>query len=148
MELAPILLVEDDDNDVLLFRRAATRARLQNPIEVVSNGEEAIDRLSRLTDAASDATQPTPVVVLLDLKMPRKSGFEVLEWVRQQPGLEGLPVVVFSASGQDPDVRRAHDLGASSYLVKPVTFEALAGLTRTLGLSWGLYPRHSGDRSG
>jgi CheY-like chemotaxis protein len=77
-----------------------------------------------------------PMLVLLDLKLPRKSGHEVLEWLRQQPNLKRLPVVVLTASSESSDVNRAYDLGANSYLVKPVTFDALVEMVKTLNLYW------------
>lgn len=138
MEAQPILLVDDDPNDVFLFKRAASKSRLANPIHTASDGDEAVEYLKALQDAGADASN-APVVVILDLKMPRKSGFEVLEWLRAQPGLRRLPVVVFTSSAQDPDVNRAYDLGANSYLVKPVTFEDLLAMMKTLGLYWAMH---------
>lgn len=136
--LLPILLVDDDPNDRLLFRRAAKKARFANPIVEAANGEEAIEAVQRAT-AESSGGRAELAVVILDLKMPRMSGFEVLDWMRGQGSLSRIPVVVFTASNQDPDVARAYDLGANSYLVKPVTFDALIEMVRTLGLYWAVF---------
>jgi CheY-like chemotaxis protein len=135
-ERETILLVEDNGDDVLLFRRAARKASLPNPLQVVSDGEEAIAYLGG-REPFSDRTRfPLPALVLLDLKLPRKSGHEVLAWLRVQPGLRRLPVAVFTTSRESSDVQRAYDLGANSYLLKPVQFEALIELVRGLKLYW------------
>jgi len=135
-KLYTILLVEDDPNDVLLIRRAFRKSDVANPIQVVGDGEEAIAYLSGRGPYADRERTPLPVLLLLDLKLPRKSGFEVLEWLRQQPGLKRLPVAVLTSSAETPDVNRAYDLGANSYLVKPVRFEGLLRMVQTLNLYW------------
>jgi CheY-like chemotaxis protein len=128
-----ILLVEDDHNDVLLIKRAFQKVKIANPIIVVNDGEQAV---SYLAGREPFVDRPLPILVLLDLKLPRKSGHEVLEWLRQQPNLKRLPVVVLTASSESSDVNRAYDLGANSYLVKPVTFDALVEMVKTLNLYW------------
>lgn len=128
-----ILLVEDDHNDVLLIKRAFQKVNIANPIIVVHDGEQAI---SYLAGREPYVDRALPMLVLLDLKLPRKSGHEVLEWLRQQPNLKRLPVVVLTASSESSDVNRAYDLGANSYLVKPVTFDALVEMVKTLNLYW------------
>ncbi len=135
-KLYTILLVEDDSNDVLLIQRAFRKSDVANPIQVVGDGEEAIAYLRGRDPYADRERTPLPVLLLLDLKLPRKSGFEVLEWLRQQPGLKRLPVVVLTSSGETPDINRAYDLGANSYLVKPVRFEGLLRMVQTLDLYW------------
>lgn len=132
----PILLVEDDPNDVLLIRRAFTKARLANPVQSVEDGDQAVSYLAGAGPYADRQSYPLPVVVLLDLKLPRRSGLDVLAWLRQQEGLRRLPVVVLTSSRESADVNRAYDLGANSYLVKPVTFDALLELVQTLQLYW------------
>ncbi|HFB83474.1 MAG TPA: response regulator [Thermodesulfatator sp.] len=131
-----ILLVEDDPNDVILIKRAFDRARIANPIQVAQDGEEAIAYLAGSEPYHDRSLYPLPMLVLLDLKMPRKSGFDVLAWIRAQEGLRRLPVVVLTSSKDTPDINRAYDLGANSYLVKPVAFEALIEMVKTLGLYW------------
>jgi CheY-like chemotaxis protein len=128
-----ILLVEDDHNDVLLIKRAFQKVNIANPIIVVNDGEQAI---SYLAGREPYVDRAVPMLVLLDLKLPRKSGHEVLEWLRQQPNIKRLPVVVLTASSESSDVNRAYDLGANSYLVKPVTFDALVEMVKTLNLYW------------
>jgi CheY-like chemotaxis protein len=128
-----ILLVEDDHNDVLLIKRAFQKVNIANPIIVVNDGEQAI---SYLAGREPYVDRAVPMLVLLDLKFPRKSGHEVLEWLRQQPNIKRLPVVVLTASSESSDVNRAYDLGANSYLVKPVTFDALVEMVKTLNLYW------------
>ncbi len=128
-----ILLVEDDHNDVLLIKRAFQKVNIANPIVVLTDGEQAISYLAGREPYVGRAL---PMLVLLDLKLPRKSGHEVLEWLRQQQTLKRLPVVVLTASSESSDINRAYDLGANSYLVKPVTFDALVEMVRTLNLYW------------
>lgn len=134
--LSTLLLVEDDPNDVMLFRRAKDKSNLVNPLQVVEDGEAAIAYLSGQGTYADRNRYPLPALVLLDLKLPRKSGLEVLAWLRQQPGLQRLPVVVLTSSRESLDVGRAYDLGANSYLVKPVAFDSLLEMVKALGLYW------------
>ena len=131
-----ILLAEDDPNDVLLIRRAFQRSNVANPLQVVRDGEEALAYLSGQGAFADRERHPLPVLMLMDLKMPRKSGLEVLEWVRQQPGLKRLPITVLTSSNQSPDINRAYELGANSYLVKPAGFDSLLELVKNLDVYW------------
>jgi CheY-like chemotaxis protein len=131
-----ILLVEDDPDDVLLTQRAFRRAGAKAPVRVVNDGEEALAYLGGEGELSDRDRYPLPDLILLDLKLPRCSGFEVLTWLRAQPGLRRIPVVVLTGSRETPDVNRALDLGANSYLVKPVRFEALEEMVRTLRLYW------------
>jgi CheY-like chemotaxis protein len=125
-----VLLVEDDTNDVLLVRRAFRKAGLTARIEVASDGEAAVEYLGRAQ------THGAPGLLLLDLKLPRRPGLEVLGWLRDQPGLRRLPVVVLTSSRENADVNRAYDLGANSFLVKPVGFAELLEMVKTLNLYW------------
>ena len=131
-----ILLAEDDPNDVLLIQRAFQRTHVANPVQVVRDGEEALAYLSGQGPFADRERHPLPVLMLMDLKMPRKSGLEVLEWVRQQPGLKRLPITVLTSSNQSPDINRAYELGANSYLVKPAGFDSLLELVKNLDMYW------------
>lgn len=135
--LSTILIVEDDPNDMLLIQRALRNAHVVNSIQTVDDGEKAIAYLAGEGAYADREKYPLPALVLLDLKMPRKSGHEVLEWVgRQQSSLKRIPVVVLTSSNEKKDVHRAYDLGANSYLVKPVALDQLIEMVRTLGLYW------------
>ena len=131
-----ILLADDDTNDILLFRRALKQAKVPNPIQSVRDGAEAMDYLSGRDQYADRGTYPLPALLVLDLKMPRTTGFEVLQWLREQPRLNRLRVVVLSSSNQIADVNRAYELGASSYLVKPGGFDGLLALVRMLEVYW------------
>lgn len=135
-----ILLVEDDHNDVLLVKRAFQKVKIANPIVVLNDGEQAI---SYLAGREPYVNRGLPELMLLDLKLPRKSGHEVLEWLRGQQSLKRLPVVVLTASSESSDVNRAYDLGANSYLVKPVTFDALVEMAKTLNLYWLILNRRA-----
>jgi len=119
---ASILLAEDDENDALLVRMAFERAALVTDLVVVRDGQEAIDFLSL---KESDPTYSRPGVFLLDLKMPRVNGFEVLSWLRGHERYMDLPVLVFSSSSQETDVEKARQMGAREYLVKPHEFADL-----------------------
>ena len=131
-----ILLAEDDPNDVLLIQRAFQRTQVANPMQVVRDGEEALAYLSGQGPFADRERHPMPVLMLMDLKMPRKSGLEVLEWVRLQAGLKRLPIIVLTSSNQSPDINRAYELGANSYLVKPAGFDTLLELVKNLDMYW------------
>ncbi len=131
-----ILLAEDDQNDVMLIKRAFSKSRIVNPIVCVENGEDAVAYLRGDGQYAERQQHPLPFMLLLDLKLPRLSGHEVLQWLRGQPLLKRLPVVVLTSSREPVDINRAYELGANSYLVKPVVFEEFAALMRQLQVYW------------
>ena len=131
-----VLLVEDDPDDVLLTQIAFERARLANPLGVVRDGEEAIAYLSGAGQYADRNKFPLPILLLLDLKMPRVNGFQVLEWLTKHPEHSSIPVAIMTASDDDPDVKRAFQLGAHSYLVKPPDAIALLNLVKRLHAYW------------
>ena len=136
MEPFTILLIEDDPNDRLLVQRAFRRAGLPKP-QTLGDGEQAVAYLSGTGDFSNRSQHPLPTLILLDLKMPRMDGFELLRWLRAHPdGLRHLPVVVLTSSAETPDIRRAYEVGANSYLVKPPTFDALQELVRVVSLYW------------
>ena len=136
---APILLVEDNSDDVLLTRRAFRKANIANPLQVVADGEAAVHYLSGQGGYADRELYPLPVLILLDLKLPRRSGHEVLDWLQQQPELKRLLVVVLTSSKESVDINEAYELGANSYLVKPVAFDALLEMVKTLNQYWFLF---------
>jgi CheY-like chemotaxis protein len=132
----PILVVEDDPNDVVLLRRAFQKSKLLNPVTFLPDGQLARDYLAGDGAYADRSQHPIPVLLLLDLKLPRMSGLELLSWLRDQPVLNRLLVVVLTSSRESSDLDRAYELGANSYLVKPVAFEALLELVQAIGLYW------------
>ena len=136
LKSASILLAEDDPNDVLLIQRAFEKAGLKNKLKVVNDGEQAIHYLSGKGNYSNRERFPMPFMVLLDLKMPGTDGFEVLQWVRQEPLLKRLLVVVLTSSHLQADVDRAYELGANSYLVKPVNFEEMVHLVQRFEAYW------------
>jgi CheY-like chemotaxis protein len=134
-EFPVILLVDDSELDAMLMRTVFERASLAPSLRVAGGGEEAIAYLGG-DGAYSDRDQfPMPTAVLLDLNMPRKNGFEVLTWIRRQPGLKHLHVYVLSASSRAEDIQRSYDLGANSYLIKPGTLNQLTALAKTV-VAW------------
>jgi CheY-like chemotaxis protein len=135
----PVLVVEDNPDDVLFIRRAFTKAKLANPLRFARNGEEAVAYLMGQGAYADRNAYPLPLLILLDLKLPRMSGLEVLEWRRRQaPQLQRIPVVVLTSSRETDDVNRAYELGANTYLMKPVALDGLLGLVKQLGVYWML----------
>jgi len=126
------LLAEDSQNDVFLMQQAFKKAGLPNPIQVVSDGQEAISYLKGEGRYSDRAQYPLPMAMLLDLKMARMNGFEVLEWVRKQPNLKRVVVIILTASNRSSDADRAYDLGANFYLTKPGKFEDLVEMTKCL----------------
>jgi CheY-like chemotaxis protein len=135
-ERASILLVEDDPDDVLLVKRALELAGARITLAVARDGDEAVAYLGGARRPAGDGDLPLPCLVLLDLKLPRRSGHEVLEWLRGQPVLRRLPVIVLTSSDQQRDIDHAYDLGVNSYLVKPVRSHACVEVLRHLVKYW------------
>ncbi len=131
-----ILIVEDQEDDILLIKRAFKAAGINNPIQVVRNGIEAVAYLSAEGKFANRHEYPLPSLVLLDLHMPGMDGYELLAWVRKQDGLRATPVVVLTSSNLISDVNRAYALGANSFFVKDVDFQNTAALLRVLKRYW------------
>src|SRR5579859_5551558 len=133
---ALFLLIEDDADQVALVRRAFQKANIVNPLQVVRSGQEAMVYLEGVGPYANRAEFPLPKLILLDLKMPGINGLDVLRWIRQQPQLRTIRVVVLTASDAVRDVNLAYQLGADSFLVKPVNFEDFVRLTQALQGYW------------
>ncbi|MBW4545209.1 MAG: response regulator [Symplocastrum torsivum CPER-KK1] len=131
-----ILLVEDDPGDVFRIQRAFRKTNLVSSLEVVTDGEKAIYYLSGQEPYQDRDRYPLPSLMLLDLKLPRRSGFEVLSWLRNESNLKYLPVVVLTSSDQKVDIERAYALGANSYLTKPPAPNALLEMVRVVELYW------------
>jgi CheY-like chemotaxis protein len=131
-----ILAVEDEDDDVALLKRAFRKTGVVNPVRFLTDGDQALSYLAGEGEFADRETYPLPSLILLDLKLPRKSGLEVLAWLRERPVLRRIPVVVLTSSRQNVDLERAYDLGVNSYLVKPVAFTDLLELMGALKLYW------------
>lgn len=136
VEYDTILLVEDNPRDVLLIQRAFRKANVAIPLQVVEDGEVAIRYLSGEEPYTDRDRYPLPLLILLDLKLPRKSGAEVLAWLRQQPALKRLPVVVLTSSKEYADINHIYDLGGNAYMVKPVAFDNLVEIVKALNLHW------------
>ncbi len=136
LKVSGILLVEDDSNDILFIQRAFRRSKLENLIQVVRDGDQAFAYLSGEGDYANRNVYPLPSMILLDLKLPRRSGLEVLEWLKNQPVLKRIPVVILTSSKENIDVDRAYDIGVNSYLLKPVSYNALNEMIDTLNTFW------------
>jgi CheY-like chemotaxis protein len=132
-----ILHIEDDPNDVLLVERAVKKSNSGAQIMSVCDGDKALAYLKGEESYAKRDEYPIPDLVLLDLKMPRKSGLEVLEWIRGQEQLRRMLVVVFTSSKHDQDINKAYELGVNSYLVKPVGFDALLETVKQISVYWG-----------
>lgn len=131
-----ILIVEDNPSDVELTLRTLKRHNLANRIEVMRDGEEALDFLLRTGPYAGTALSMNPKVILLDLKLPKVDGLEVLRQIRQRDELRKIPVVILTSSREDRDLERAYELGANSYVVKPVDFNEFVQSIAQLGLYW------------
>ena len=136
-EIKSILLAEDDPNDVELTLAALAQHNLANKVEVVRDGAEALDYLFR---RGKFATRPdgNPVVVLLDLKMPKVNGLEVLHKIKTDEKLKTVPVVVLTSSRGSPEVRRCYDYGVNAYVVKPVSFPDFINAVKQLGIFWAV----------
>ncbi len=133
---ATILLADDDPADILLTRRAFRAARLQNALHVVNDGEELLEYLRREKRYAPPAEAPRPDLVLLDLNMPRMDGREALAELRADPRFAALPVIILTTSQQEADVLRTYDLGANSFISKPVDLAGLIEVIKALDNYW------------
>jgi CheY-like chemotaxis protein len=132
----PLLLVEDNPDDVFLFTRALSKAKRPHPLHVVASGYEAIDYLSGAGKHSDREAFPLPELIMLDLKMPGVSGFEVLKWIRSDGMARLIPVIVLSSSALTEDVNHAYSLGANAYMVKPANADALERLIQTISDFW------------
>jgi two-component system, response regulator len=130
-----IILVEDNQDDAALVIRALKKNNLANKLVHLKDGAEALDFIfGKLAD--EDLMTKAPKVILLDLKMPKVNGMEVLEKVKSDPRTKMIPVVVLTSSAEDPDIKRCYDLGANSYIVKPVEFDNFSKAVADLGWYW------------
>lgn len=142
-----ILMADDDADDCLLTKRAMEMSRVLNELRIVADGEELMDYLLQRGQFSDPALAPRPGLILLDLNMPRKDGREALQEIKAHPSLHRIPVVVLTTSKAEEDIFRSYDLGANSYITKPVTFERLVELMNTLGTYWIEFvelPKHTG----
>lgn len=131
-----ILMADDDPEDVMLAEDALEEARLANNFQAVKDGEELMDYLRRRGDYTDPENSPKPGLILLDLNMPRKNGFEALEEIKADSELRQIPIVVLTTSRAEEDVYRSYDLGVNSFISKPVSFEGLVEAMQVLGKYW------------
>ena len=134
--LCPILAAEDDENDAFILRRVFERIGVPHPLVVVRDGREAVDYLDGQGGYSDRALHPLPCLLLLDLKMPRMDGFEVLAWLSERPQFKSLPVVVLSASCHEPDIQKSRQMGAWDFYIKPMAFEQSIELIQKLLNHW------------
>jgi CheY-like chemotaxis protein len=137
-----LLVVEDNEDDILFLERAFEEASLRNPLQILRDGDSAVEYLSGIGEYADRDRYPLPPLVLLDIRLPRRSGLEVLSWIKQQSGLRRLPVVILTTSRENSDINRAYDLGANSYLLKPVEPDDLREMVKTLNFYWLILNQH------
>jgi CheY-like chemotaxis protein len=135
-KLVEILMADDDADDRLMAAKALMDYRLKNGIRFVEDGEELMDYLHHRGKYADPAVAPTPGLILLDLNMPKKDGREALAEIKADPELRKIPVVVLTTSHAKEDIVRSYDLGVNSYITKPVTFQGLAEVMKTLSIYW------------
>src|SRR5262249_16446116 len=131
-----ILMADDDEDDRLMTRDAFAESRVANDLRFVADGEELLDYLKRRGQYEDPASSPRPGLILLDLNMPKKDGREALAEMKADPTLKQIRVVVMTTSKAEEDIYRTYDLGATSYITKPVTFERLVDVIRTMGKYW------------
>lgn len=131
-----LLMADDDPDDRLLTKQALAENRLANDIRFVEDGEELLDYLFRRGPYSSPDKSPRPGLILLDLNMPRKDGREALAEIKADPSLRNIPVVVLTTSKAEEDICRSYDLGVNSYITKPVSFDGLVEVMKTVGQYW------------
>ena len=131
-----ILIIEDEEAHVDLIKVAFSEARILNEIFVVTDGEAALDYLFRRGEYTDPASSPRPMLILLDLKLPKVDGLEVLQQIKEDPDLRLIPIVVLTTSNQEKDVQRSYELGVNSYVTKPVIIGDLQAKVGNLGIYW------------
>ncbi|WP_372760136.1 response regulator [Pseudoalteromonas sp.] len=131
-----ILMADDDEDDRLLTQDALAESRVLNELHFVEDGVELLEYLERKGKFAQKEASPRPGLILLDLNMPRMDGREALQAIKANPNLKGIPVVILTTSQQEEDMVKGYDLGAASYITKPVTFDGLVELMKALGKYW------------
>ncbi|HEA15042.1 MAG: response regulator [Pseudoalteromonas prydzensis] len=131
-----ILMADDDEDDRLLTQDALAESRVLNELYFVEDGVELLEYLERKGKFEDKNSSPRPGLILLDLNMPRMDGREALQAIKGNPNLKGIPVVILTTSKQEEDMVKGYDLGAASYITKPVTFDGLVELMKTLGKYW------------
>jgi two-component system response regulator len=136
MNSANILLVEDNDDDVALTLRAFQKSKIVNPVVVARDGAEALDYLFGTGSHQGRDTSQLPAIILLDLKLPRVDGLEVLRRIRQDSKLKLVRTIILTSSNEGPDVHSSYELGACSYIRKPVDFDKFVDAVATLGIYW------------
>lgn len=141
-----ILVLEDDPNDVLLLKRAFKKNDINYPVFVAQDGEQGLAYLKGEGEFSDRKKHPFPKVIILDLKMPKVGGMEVLRYLQENPRLRVIPTIVLSASEQDLDVARAYDFGANTYMVKPGTFDELVTMVKVIHSYWTLAMKPEADR--
>ena len=132
----PILAAEDDESDRMILKLAFQKADLSRPLVLVRDGQEAVDYLSGTGRYTDRSTYALPQLVILDLKMPRMNGFDVLAWLGKQPAFKELPAVVLSSSADESDIAKARQLGAREYFVKPHGFDKLINIAHEMQTRW------------
>jgi CheY-like chemotaxis protein len=135
-KLIRILLADDDADDRMLARDAFDEARLRNQLDMVEDGEELMDYLEHRGKYSNGNGRPRPNLILLDLNMPKKDGREALKEIKGSPELRNIPVVVLTTSKADEDILKTYDLGVNSYINKPVTFDGMVDVVKTIGKYW------------
>ncbi len=132
----PILMADDDEDDRMMAREALEEARLANDLHFVEDGEELMDYLCHRGVYADRTHAPRPGLILLDLNMPKKDGREALKEIKADPQLRRIPIVILTTSQAEEDILRSYDLGVNSFVTKPVSFEGLVKVMRTIGKYW------------
>ena len=136
LKLIPILLVEDDEDDIEITRRAFSKGSIPNPLYIVTDGIEAMEYLKNNAKYADKKLAPRPGLILLDLNMPRMDGREVLKRIKNDPSLRRIPTVVLTTSKYEEDVIRSYDYGANTFISKPVDFKQFLDTLQTIGKYW------------
>jgi CheY-like chemotaxis protein len=135
-ECGAILLVEDNEDDVFFMKRALRTAEVRQSLQVVMDGQSAVDYLGGVGQFADRRQYPLPCLILLDLKLPRKNGLEVLEWIRRESPVRSVVVLILSTSKENSDIEAAYRLSANAYLVKPAVVEQLTDIVRAIKAFW------------
>lgn len=134
--MKPILLVEDNEDDIFLMKRAVKSANMINPLIIVTDGQQAVDYLSGAGEYSDRTEYPLPCLLLLDMKLPYRNGLDVIKWIRQESSLQTLLVVFLTSSPREMDIAEAYRLGANAFLVKPPSVEKLTDMLKALRNFW------------